>query len=133
MAMATPEQMEDRKRLRRHLEREGLTGAMNDTKWRRLFQSLKKIDHLLRFRRKDVRDAVSLEPGWDQIWHVMGGWENIEWLDISARTSHHRGALVPPRIEDHTEDLLEALRTAGVRYSITAEGVRIWGYLRPVA
>jgi hypothetical protein len=39
--------------------------------------------------------------------------------------------LSPIKAEDHTDDMLEALRAAGVPYERTEEGVRIWGYLRP--
>src|SRR4051812_26171940 len=100
--MATLEQTKDLKRLHRYVEREGLTSVMNNTKWRRLFESLERVCGLS-FRRKDVRESPVLERRWDSdIYYAMAGWENIEWLDIRARISRHRGALVAPEIEDQT-------------------------------
>lgn len=132
--MDTKEQAEDRKRLRSYVEREGLTCILNDTKWRQLFTTLERMQGVLCFRRRDVRDAPDLTPGWDgDIYHVFGGWENIEWLDIRAQVSRRRGALLPPDVEDHTDILMEAVRSSGVPFTMTSDGVRVWGYLRPGA
>jgi len=126
--METSEQAEDRKRLRRYLEREGLTGVLNDTKWQQLFTALEGIQGVLDFRRRDVRDAPETTPRWDSdIYHVFGGWENIEWLDIRAQVTHQRGALVAPEVEDHTDVLVDAVRASGVPFATTSDGVRVWG------
>ena len=54
MAMATEDQLKDRERLRRYIEREGLTAVLSDSKWRRLHQALTELPFPVSFRRRDV-------------------------------------------------------------------------------
>jgi Family of unknown function (DUF6678) len=132
--METMEQAEDRKRLRKYVETEGLTSVLNNTKWQQLFTRLEGIQGILDFRRRDVRDAPDFAPRWDgDIYHMFGGWDNIEWLDIRAQVTQQRGALVAPKVEDHTDALIDAVRSSGVPFTITSDGVRVWGYIRPGA
>ena len=130
--METPEQKKDRDRLRSYIKRENLTCVLNDTKWSELLEALSRIAGVLDFRRKDVRDPDDSNTPWcSDLPYMLGGWENIEWLDIRAQVSHRQGALLPPRIEDHTDQLIDALDSVGIPYSRTDDGARIRGYLRP--
>jgi hypothetical protein len=130
--MATVEQLKDRERLRRHIEREALTAVMSNAKWGRLQRALAELAFPISFRRRDVRD-VGPDPGyWDRDKaHVHGGLLSIEWLDISARHEQRRGQLVAPTVHDRTGELRAALLAANVPFSVVERNVRVWGYLRP--
>jgi hypothetical protein len=130
--MSTKEQDKDKARLRSYIEREQLSGVLNDTKWQLLFESLRAIEGKLDFLRRDVRDSDISEPRWDSdIYHVFGCWENIEWLCIRAKLSFPQGALLPPKIENFTNELIDAVKKIGIPYSKTEDGIKVWGYLRP--
>jgi hypothetical protein len=118
--MLTEEQRKDADRLRHYIDREQLVAVMNDTKWQRLFKALESMQGWVEFRRKDVREDEHSVGRWDaDLYYMLGGWENIEWLDIMAT-----------RATDHTEQLLLAVREAGVPFSRQEKIIRIWGYLR---
>ena len=66
-------------KLRRYIEENQLTCVLNETKWKRLFESIKKIEWALDFQRKDLVEQESNEGCWDgDIYHVMGGCQSIE-------------------------------------------------------
>jgi hypothetical protein len=116
--MVTEDQKKDADRLARYIEREQLVSVMNDTKWQRLFNALEPIAGFLDFRRKDVRGSEQESEPWCSDFYLMlGGWANIEWLDITAQRN--------------TPILIRAVREAGVAFSRSDTCVRIWGYLRP--
>ncbi len=130
--MSTEGQKIDRLRLRSYIKRNQLSGVLNDTKWRQLFRSLESKRLGLPFKRKDVRDSDDLNEHWDHdIYHVFGAWENIEWLEIRAVVRIRQGALLPPIEKDFTNELIAAVTQAGVPYSKTEDGIKVWGYLRP--
>ena len=118
--------------LKHYLESEQIVSVMNNTKWNRLFEELEHIADLLRFRRKDLRDRESIPLHWGRdFYHVSGGQEVIEWLEISAVLERHRGQLAEPSIEDNSQTLLAALHRSGVPYCVSENVIRVWGYLRP--
>ena len=127
----TEEQKIDAERLARCINREQLVSVMNDTKWQRLFNALQPIEGWLDFRRKSVRESDASESWHTDLYHMMGGWSNIEWLDIRAIKAISRGALVKPKVEDKTATLIEAVKGVGVPFSRHENYIRIWGYLRP--
>lgn len=125
-------ELDSKSKLRRYLESEKITGVLNNTKWERLFSELKKIEFTLDFQRKDLDEVEPAPTYWDSdLYHVLGGWEQIEWLNIRALISRNKGALVKPEIEDNTSLLISALEHAGTPYCLHNDGIRIWGYLRP--
>jgi len=128
----TEDQRVARSRLKRHIQREGLVSAMNDTKWRRLFDALEPIQGFLDFRRKDVREEEPDADCWcGDLYMMFGGEESIEWLDIRGILSVRRGALLASKTEDKAEALVEAVRSAGVAFSTGDGCIRVWGYVRP--
>lgn len=125
-------ELDTKSKLKRYLESANITSVLNNTKWERLFKELQKIEFTLDFQRKDLDEAEPNSDYWDgDLYHVLGGWEQIEWLNIRALISHHKGTLVKPDIEDNTSLLLSALAQSGAPYCLHNEGIRIWGYLRP--
>ena len=122
----------DTTKFKRYLSEHSLSCVMNDTKWNRLFEELSGGDLPLLFSRKDVDEIESTAPYWDgDIFHIFGGTERIEWLDVQSKSSTPRGRLLEPIVQDRTEELIEAVRRAKVPFSRTQNGIRIWGYIRP--
>lgn len=105
---------------------------MSDAKWKGLYHALAPLEPLLDFRRKDVNEESSTNSSWDsELAYMFGRWEHIEWLEIRAKLMISRGALLEPKIEDHTPELIAAVRSSRVPFELTDEGVRVWGYVRP--
>jgi hypothetical protein len=93
--MLTEDQKKDTDRLARYVEREQLVSLMSDTKWQRLFSSLEPIAGWLDFRRKDVLGSDQASVSWcSDFYHMFEDGSGIEWLDIRARLTIPRGALV---------------------------------------
>lgn len=130
--METPEQAKDRERLERYILREQLISVMNDSRWRRLIAVLNDLPISCTFRRKDVREPMWEDAQWDSDFHhVFGGsWASIEWIEINAKIEKPRGQLVPPSIDDRTDELQNALRQARVPFTVEHGNTRVWGYTR---
>jgi hypothetical protein len=125
-------ELDTKSKLKRYIERENISSVLNNTKWERLFKELQEIEFTLDFQRKDLDEAEPSPDHWDSdLYHVIGAWEQIEWLNIRALISLPNGALVKPEIEDNTQLLIKALRQSGVPYCMNNDGIRIYGYLRP--
>lgn len=120
-------------KLTRYVEENQITCVLNDTKWERLFNELKEIDGVLDFQRKDLDEEEEPNPEyWDgDLYHIIGEWQQIEWLNIRALVSESKGALLEPVITDHIDSLINALSKANIPFEKHNDGVRIWGYLRP--
>ncbi|MDR7377528.1 hypothetical protein J2X19_002207 [Rhodoferax ferrireducens] len=118
-------------KLRRYLADQQLVSVLNTTKWKRLLDELCREDLPLHFHRKDINESERPEQRWDgDIFHVFGDCEIIEWLEIRAKLSVSRGQLLEPEIHDFTDKLIAATRRAKVPFSLTHEGIRVWGYIR---
>jgi hypothetical protein len=130
--MITEEQKIDAGRLARYIEREQLVSVMSNTKWQRLWNVLEPIRGLLDFRAKDVREREDAAESWCRdIYYMFNCWKSIEWLEVRAIVTTPRGALVAPKIEGHTTELVQAVRQARVPFSRHEQSIRIWGYVRP--
>lgn len=118
-------------KLLRDIADQQLVSVLNKTKWERLFEELRRENLPVDFRRKDINEAENSDDRWDgDIFHVFGCCEVIEWLDIRAKLSVSRGKLLEPMIHDFTAELVAAAKRAKVPYSVTHEGIRVWGYIR---
>jgi hypothetical protein len=122
-------------KFRRYLSEHNYSCILSKTKWQRLFEELellrKQTNCLLDFRRKDVGDDDLYEPRWDgDIYHVLSGSERIEWIEIRAAVTTNRGRLLKTETRYYTNELVSAMRTANVPFSLTTEGVMAWGYVR---
>ncbi|MFB2707326.1 DUF6678 family protein [Marinobacter shengliensis] len=119
-------------KLTKYLEENQISSVLNDSKWERLFELLREIEGALDFQRKDLDEPEPDESYWDgDLYHVMGEWQRIEWLNIRALVSESKGALLQPVVTDRTDLLIQALEKAGTPFERLKDGVRIWGYLRP--
>ncbi|WP_367116361.1 DUF6678 family protein [Bradyrhizobium sp.] len=93
----------------------------NDTKWRELRKAILELDcaEWPSFRCKSL-DTGHLSS-WDGEWYYHwseGGWDWMEWAELSVRT---------PQERDTLREILRLIRFAGVE---TADGFRIYGYIR---
>jgi hypothetical protein len=108
--------------LRRALEEQGLTSAMNATRWRAAIAALRAIENFsVRFRVKSVLEKKA-STHWETSfpWHVPTR-ETIEWLEIDPITLGQ---------VDFTEAITQALRGARAPFTVVAGKIRILGYLR---
>ena len=77
--------LDTKKKLKSYIEREQVVSVLNDTKWQKLFDSLRATEeYFLEFKRKDLDEN---EPdNWaSDLYMQFGLWEKIEWIEI--RTS----------------------------------------------
>ena len=119
-------------KLIKYIEKNQIASVLNNTKWERLLEELRKIDGCLDFQRKDLDEPEPEIDRWDgDLYHVLGEWQQIEWLNIRALVSESKGILLKPVVTDHIHLLIEALTKAGIPFEMHNDGVRIWGYLRP--
>jgi hypothetical protein len=102
----------------RYAEREGMTSAMNATKWREVAGAMRDMrGGPPRFRIKDI-EGPEPSDNWDREWfyHPLP-WETIEWLEISPDPGQE-------------PDIVAALRSIGVLFTMAAGRLRIRGWLR---
>jgi hypothetical protein len=122
----------ERSKLRAYIQRAQLSCVMSDSKWRHLYDALEPLDCILAFRRRDVREEALPDPSWhSELAYMLGRWDHIEWLEIRAKVTISQGALLELKTEDYTSRLIAAVRSSGVPFELTDEGIRVWGYLRP--
>ena len=93
----------------------------NDTKWRELREAVLRLPPAdrPRFRCKNLETGY-LSPydgEWSHHW-ANGGWDWMEWTELSTDTAHRR---------ELVRAILKSIRFAGAE---TASGFRIYGYLR---
>jgi hypothetical protein len=124
--MPTKDKANERERLRRYIESNGLGSQMNNTKWQVAIKALLAIpDYRPVFRVRRVRDIADAGSRWDASFpeHVPT-YVEIEWLDV-RRTSTHQPA------RDMTVQIISALQAAQVPFVECADAIRIVGYTRP--
>ena len=120
---------DDINKLKRVVQRRGLVGAANDTKWNELIAFARGLESWRpSYRTKWIEGHIS---GWDVEWfyHLPIPFIGVEWLDISLVQRVHRGRLVAPEVIDHSTEILTAINTIGFESEVRGEVVRIWGYL----
>ena len=115
---------QDVERTRRYVEREGLVGVLNDTKWEELIQAMRALAFGPRYRPKHVRAKGPAD--WDGEWYYhLRPFSCVEWVDIDPVDRDHS----PPI--DHTAEVEAALRRIHVPFSREGQYLRVWGYTRP--
>lgn len=117
------------------IERERLIGVMNNTKWNALFTDLEDIDELISFKVTYVDGSTWPEAGasipyTSELAQIWGNFLALEYLDIDARISHSKGALLEPDIVDHQSKVVDICKKHNARFSAIENGIRIWGYFR---
>ncbi|MDO5895810.1 DUF6678 family protein [Agrobacterium sp. Azo12] len=92
------------------LTERGLTSHMNDTKWYKLCTAIyEEMPFPPSYWHKDVLYDAEEPEDPQSVGSSYGDWArtpeaslglHIEWLKVDPRYAHHRGQLIPPRIED---------------------------------
>lgn len=119
----------EKQKLRTIIERRGLAGAANDTKWNELITYMRKRDGWRpSYRYKWIEGHIS---SWDVDWwyHLPFPFLGVEWLDIGLHQEVRVGRLVKNKIIDHSGWILSKLQEIGFEYAIADDTVRIFGYL----
>ena len=124
----------EREKVKRTIERRGLGGLANDTKWDEFISGMRTIfdmdAHGWRpsYRFKCVDGVPS---GWDVEWsyHLPFPMISVEWFDIAFQ-QEIRDKRLPPNIEiiDHAPRIAELLRGIGLEFETGATMIRIFGY-----
>jgi hypothetical protein len=117
------------------IEKEGMIGVMNNTKWNALFEALNSIDELLSYRVTYIDgstwpDEEASFPFTSELVQIWGNFKAMEFLDLDARVSHSKGALLKPEIIDHRQKVIGLCAKQNAKFSVTENGIRIWGYFR---
>lgn len=122
-----------KKQVMDYVSNEGLTPVLNNTKWNRLFELLKSNGSFFQYRSKNINGAYFPEDGTSYTPEIEQYWGNFlakEWLEIVSIRSHSRGALLKPEIEDFTKEAVRIAHEAGVKFTMTENGIKVWGYVR---
>jgi hypothetical protein len=119
----------EREKLRRVVERRGLCGLANNTKWDEFVSGMRaRQDWRPSYRFKCIDGPAS---GWDVEWfyHLPFPLMSVEWMDVAyvQETLERR---LPARIHrtDHSPWLEELLRRTGLEYQKGSTMIRIFGY-----
>lgn len=121
---------EERARLKRVVERRGLCGLANDTKWDEFMAAMRAREGWRpKFRCKCIDAPVHND--WDGEWfyHLPFPLISLEWLDIRIleETVEHR---LPPRVHvtEHSGWIEDLLKRVGLEYLKGQGMIRIFGY-----
>ena len=117
------------------IEKESMIGVMNNTKWNSLFEGLNTIDDLLSYRVTYIDgstwpDEEASFPYTSELAQIWGNFKAMEYLDIDAKISHSKGALLNSEVIDHKQKVVELCVKQNAKFSATENGIRIWGYFR---
>jgi hypothetical protein len=121
---------DERARLKRIVERRGLCGLANDTKWDELINAMRLREGWRpKFRCRCV-DAPAYRA-WDGEWfyHLPFPLVSLEWLDLEI-LEETRELRLPPRVHvtDHSGWIEELLNRVGLEYVKGQKMIRIFGY-----
>jgi hypothetical protein len=119
----------EREAYRRAIERRGLVGLANDTKWDELIGAMRAREGWRpRFRYKCIDGIPS---PWDREWsyHLPFPTISAEWLDLEYLEEVRLGRL-PPQVEviDHSAWMVTLLQQIGLDFRKGRKMIRIFGY-----
>lgn len=119
---------EEREKIRRVVARTGRCGLANDTKWDEFLAAMRARTWRPSYRFRCIDGGSSR---WDVEWfyHLPFPMVAVDWLDISRlqQVTKHR---LPPRVRtiDHSEWIVDLLRSAGLDFRVGASMIRVFGY-----
>ncbi|WP_108870051.1 DUF6678 family protein [Aquimarina aquimarini] len=121
--------------------RKNLSSIMNDTKWLELQKRIETLpfppaynEKLMHWEKREfIFNNLKNEPGY------LGDWSNyweegfpifftIEWLEIRPKHRKNQGRLVPPKIVDETEELIQLLNNLNIPFEQNKGSIIIYGY-----
>ncbi|ABI38613.1 conserved hypothetical protein [Shewanella sp. MR-4] len=118
-----------------YLNQHQLTSVMSLTKWRQLELALHEKPEFMPHVRYKLLEDEGPNLGFTPVWweELLAICERIEWLEVDPFKREHRGRLLPEKTTDFTAYIEAQLHKYRLPYSKEAQGLRIWGYLRPDA
>jgi hypothetical protein len=124
---------EEREKIRRIIERRGLCGLANDTKWNELINAAREgAVHVPAYRWKCV-DGVPV--GWETEWsyHPPFPMISVEWMDLLFRHYPLRPGMSGPtwvagEVEDHGDRIEALVQRIGFEHVKGKNMLRIFGY-----
>lgn len=112
---------------------EAMTSLINNTKWERLFNRLNELPYMFTYRRVDLDGNTFPKedsPPTGDIAQIYGELWSMESLEIKAVSEVKTGRLTAPIVEDHTKELVALAFEAGVKFTTTSQGIKVYGYAR---
>lgn len=112
------------------LTERGLTSHMNDTKWYKLCKAVvEEMPFVPGYQEKYV---LSKEPqpylgNWAQIPECALGL-HIEWIKVYPREFIHRGHLIAPQVEDHSDQFRDILIRLNIPFAEEDDLFVIYGH-----
>lgn len=126
------------------IQREGMTGLMNNTKWREAILALREVplSYRLKILTRTEPSAWSDFPcshlSLNLVWPLGLGFAGpvnlveMEWLEIYTHEKRFRGHLLEHEEIDHFLEVQAILSSLNVPYVREENIVRIYGYIRSI-
>ena len=118
-------------RIRKFVEKEGLVGLANDTKWNELISWARHLQDegwspAFRYSCIDS-DYIS---GWDGEWyhHLPYPMISVNWIDLTFLEEVYVARLLPSKVINHREELENKLRDIRFDYVVGEKTIRVFGY-----
>ena len=122
-----------RAKIKRTIERRGLSGLANDTKWHEFKMGMLTLLEGRGFGEWPAYRFKSVDGqtfNWDVHWkYHLPPMIEVEWLDIAYR-QEVRDQRLPPNITilDYGQDIVDLLQRIGLEFEVGKKHVRIFGY-----
>ena len=122
--------LSEKPKLRKYIQKQGLTGLANDTKWNELITHMRNShkEWLPSFRFNCINS--NFISTWDCEWyhHLPFPFMSVSWFEISFIEEIPRGNLMKSIYIDHSEDLIKLLKDIGFEFEKGKNTLRIFGY-----
>ena len=118
-----------------------LSSVMNDTKWLKLQQGIETLPFPPAYNEKLIQwdraqfsfKNTTKEPAylgdWSSFWEEgLPIFFTIEWLEIRPKHRAYQGQLIPPKIRDETEELIQLLYRLNIPFEEESGTIIIYGY-----
>ena len=127
--------------LARLLSEKGLASYMNNTKWRKLCEAIKHLPFPPAYQVKTLIEDEPFPEVLETAPTYWGDWgttpeaalgAHIEWVKVAPKFTRSLGHLVPPVVEDCTEDLRDLLHELRVPFVEEGGFFMIYGYAKNI-
>lgn len=123
----------EREKIQRVIERRGLCGLANDTRWDELIEAMRDYAGQRPAYRWKCVDGRPV--GWETEWlyHLPFPMISVEWMDLLFRHHPLRPGMSGPvwvtgEVEDHAERIEAIVKAIGFEYTMGKNMLRIFGY-----
>ncbi|TCI27730.1 hypothetical protein EVJ32_00565 [Exiguobacterium sp. SH5S4] len=129
----------DRQKELQEIEERQLTSVMNETRWKRLGQTvsatlpylppyqIKYLGEDTLFPSEELSQFINLD--WDDIW-VESSLRSIEWIRLRSKMLLYKGVIVDPDVCDMTDELIDILKKERIPFIQKGDIIQVFGYVR---